>query len=411
MGVVTDVLRREAGPAVVMVTAPWGGGKTTFLKMCAAELQASGVLVVEFNSWTQQYTTKPLLDLVGAISHQLQTGRYNRPDIDMSELAEPLAEVFGRSRSSRRLFASWDSTYESVGDFSSALSDIAAQHGPIVFFVDELDRCQPDYALGTLEALHHLFAVGGVVAVVGVSRDELCNSIWSLYGERFDADTYLRRFADLQIDLPPPTHQNMARFLKEQLRVSGLADRIRPGGAGILQLVTEVKGCSLRDLQQATHLAALALSPDPPDEHPRTVWEQCALAMIVLRTADREAYRQFSRREIDSFAALAAANARFRPAARGADPMLALQRTLFEAALLNVESVESPNYADFRQLYRDAHRRKQRDLGLERPFRGTDEVDETLAALLGLRQRYQTPPGWRPLWVESIAARLDLLAD
>ena len=412
VGIVTDVLRREAGPAVVMVNAPWGGGKTTFLRMCAADLQASGMLVVEFNSWTQQFTTKPLLDLVGAISHQLQTRKEDRPDSDLRELAEPLAEVFGRSRSSRRLFASWDSAHESVRGFSTALSDIAAHHGRIVLFVDELDRCRVDYALGTLEALHHLFAVDGVVVVVGVSRDELCHSIWSLYGQRFDADRYLRRFADLQIDLPPPTHQNMTRFLEQQLQVSGLADCIQPGGAEILQLVTEVEGCSLRDLQQATHLAALALLPDPPDEHPRSVWEQSALAMIVLRTADREAYRQFARREIDSFAALAAANARFQPTARGADPMLAVQRTQFEAALLHVESTESPGIASFRPLYRGAHRLKQLDLELTHPFAGTDEgADETLAALLRLRRRYPTPPGWRPLWVELIADRLDLLVD
>ena len=412
VGIVTGVLSREAGPAVVMVNAPWGGGKTTFLKMCAVELQGSAVLVVEFNSWTQQYTAKPLLDLVGAISSQLQTRRETGSDSGLKEFAEPLAEVFGRSRSSRRLFASWDSAEESVRDFSKALGDLAAEHGPIVLFVDELDRCRPDYALGTLEALHHLFAVGGVVAVVGVSRDELCHSIWSLYGERFDADTYLRRFADLQIDLPTPTYHNMARFLREQLRVSGLADLIQPGSAGILQLLTEVEGCSLRDLQQATHLAALALLPDPPDEHPRTVWEQCALAMIVLRTVDREAYRQFARKEIDSFAALAAANARFRPTARGAGPILAAQRTQFEAALLNVESAESPYDADFRQLYRDAHRLKHLDVDLEHPFAGTDEgATQTLAALLRLRRGYPTPPAWRPLWVESIADRLDLLAD
>ncbi|MDE0289259.1 MAG: hypothetical protein OXM88_11910 [bacterium] len=74
-----------------------------------------------------------------------------------------------------------------------------------------------------------------------------------------------------------------------------------------------------------------------------------------------------------------------------------MQRTLFEAALLNVESVELPDYADFRQLYRNAHRRKQLDVDLKQPFAGTDEgVDETLAALLGLRRRYPTPPGGAP---------------
>ena len=412
VGVVTGVLGRASGPAVVMVNAPWGGGKTTFLRMCAEELRAAGVLVVEFNSWTQQYTTKPLLDLVGAISHQLRTRNETGSDSDLREHAEPLAEVFGRSRNSRRLFASWDSAHESVRSFSTALEDAAAQHGRIVLVVDELDRCRADYALGTLEALHHLFAVEGVVAVVGVSRDELCRSTRSLYGERFNADTYLRRFADLQIDLPAPTHKNLARFLRGHLETAGLAGQIQPTSAGILQLVTEVEGCSLRDLQQATHLAALALLPDPPDEHPRTVWEQSALAMIVLRTADRETYRQFARRDIDSFAALAAANARLRPPPAGGEPMLAAQRTLFEAALLNVKPSEFQDTASFKKRYRHAHRLQQFDLDLKNSFAGTDEgANHTHVALSRLRREYPTPPGWQPLWVELIADRLDLLAE
>ena len=61
--IVSGVLRRDSGPVVVMVNAPWGAGKTTFLRMCAAELRKDA-LVVEFNSWTQQYARHPLSDLV-----------------------------------------------------------------------------------------------------------------------------------------------------------------------------------------------------------------------------------------------------------------------------------------------------------------------------------------------------------
>ena len=57
---VSGVLRRAVGPAVVMVNAPWGGGKSTFLRMCAENLHAGGALVVECNSWTQQYRSELL---------------------------------------------------------------------------------------------------------------------------------------------------------------------------------------------------------------------------------------------------------------------------------------------------------------------------------------------------------------
>lgn len=415
--IVCGVLRSEAGPAVVTVDAPWGGGKTTFLRMCATELRGTdGVLVVEFNSWTQQYTKKPLVDLVGAISHQLRTGEKGGSDSDLRDQAEPLAEVFGNARTNRPLFTSWESTHESVRGFSTALREVAAGQGRVVLVVDELDRCQPSYALGVLEALHHLFAVEGVVAVVGVSRDELCNSIWSLYGEKFDTDTYLRRFTDLGIDLPPPTYENLSRFMGRQLHTSGLADHIQTRSATILQLVGQIEGCSLRDLQQATHFAALALLPDPPAEHPRIVWEQSVVAMIVLRAADQAAYRQFARREIDSFTALAAANTRLQPPRAGADSTQAIPRTWFEAALLNVEPAESLDSASFKQRYRHAHRLAGFDLDREEPFAGTDQgADLTLDALYQLRHAYPpehaAPHGWKPLRVELMTDRLDLLAE
>lgn len=415
---VCGLLRSEAGPAVVTVNAPWGGGKTTFLRMCADELRGSdGVLVVEFNSWTQQYTKNPLVDLVGAISHQLTTGDKSGSDSNLRDQAEPLAEVFGSARTNRPLFTSWESTHESVEAFCTALREVAAgQGGRVLLVVDELDRCQPSYALGILEALHHLFAVKGVVAVVGVSRDELCNSIWSLYGERFDADTYLRRFTDLPIDLPPPTYENLSRFMGKQLQTSGLTGRIQTRSATILQLVAQIEGCSLRDLQQATHRAALALLSEPPEAHPRIIWEQSVMAMIVLRVADQAAYRQFARREIDSSAALAAVNARLQPLPAGIDPTQAISRTWFEAALLNVEPAGFSDSAGFKQRYSDAHHQAGFDLDSDEPFAGTDPgADRTLDALSRLRRDYSSeyagPHGWRPLWVESITDRLDLLAE
>ena len=411
--VVTGVIRRAAGPAVLMVNAPWGGGKSTFLRMCGEELRAEGVLVVEFNSWTQQYTKKPLVDLVGAISQQIRTRPGDGTTGALKDHATPLAEVFGRSRNIRRLFVSWDSAREAVSEFSSALRDLAKRHGPVVLLVDELDRCQADYALGTLETLHHLFAVEGVVSLVGVSHDDLCHTVRSLYGERFAADTYLRRFADILIDLPPPTHANLTEFLERHLETSGLEGRIRGTTAQILTVITELETCSLRDLEQAIHLAALALAPDPPTEHPMGVWDQSVMAMIVLRAADRDAYRRFARTETNSFAALAAANVKLPPYPDIAGPPgIPLHRTLFEAALLNVEPAEFDDTASFQTQYQHAHELEALKHDIEYRLGGTaEDAEAVLRTREGLRSQYPTPPGWTPLWVELIADRLDLLAE
>ena len=61
----TRVIVAEEGPAVISVNGGFGAGKTSFLKMLAANLRLhDGVDVQEFNAWQQSYTEDPLIDLV-----------------------------------------------------------------------------------------------------------------------------------------------------------------------------------------------------------------------------------------------------------------------------------------------------------------------------------------------------------
>ena len=65
------VLRGVDGHAVVSLDAPWGAGKTAFVRMCSAHLRSQGVRVVEFNAWQKGHTGNPLVDLVAAVSDQI----------------------------------------------------------------------------------------------------------------------------------------------------------------------------------------------------------------------------------------------------------------------------------------------------------------------------------------------------
>ncbi len=85
-----------------------------------------------------------------------------------------------------------------------------------------------------------------------------------------------------------------------------------PGGEGLssewtgqmMHLVVEHPGCSLRDLEQATHLAAVVLSSLPDNE----LWASSAVALVVLRILDKDAYERFARHEVGIFDAADAIN-------------------------------------------------------------------------------------------------------
>ena len=141
--------------------------------------------------------------------------------------------------------------------------------------------------------------------------------------------------------------------------------------------------------------------------------------MIVLQAADRQTYRQFARQEIDNLDALATTNAKLPPYPDVAGPKLPGSRPevyRFEAALLNIDSkdpIDTDNRDRFQRAYVDKHERRRRALDTEVPFRigGTSQdAGRILDEVVELRRSYPDPPGWRPLRVELIAGRLDLLA-
>ena len=104
-----------------------------------------------------------------------------------------------------QILADWTHAEQESTIFAERLEAVAsAGEGPLVVFVDELDRCRPPYALSLLETVRHLFAADGVMVVLAINRTELRHSVESVYGNDFDADWYLRRFSDLHISLPPP---------------------------------------------------------------------------------------------------------------------------------------------------------------------------------------------------------------
>ena len=127
------------------------------------------------------------------------------------------------------LFESYLQDKELVAEFREELEAFAGhiteeKGGPLFFFVDEMDRCRPDFALELLEHIKHLFDVPGIVFILAVDPGKLHHSIKSLYGQGMDARGYLRRFIQLEYELPPPKPGTFAHSL---YNAHGLAELIR----------------------------------------------------------------------------------------------------------------------------------------------------------------------------------------
>lgn len=84
--------------------------------------------------------------------------------------------------------------------FSKVVEELSCEK--LVIFIDELDRCNPLYAVKLLEEIKHYYSSEKVLFVFSVNLTQLKNAVNSVYGENFESFKYLDRFFDVRLTLP-----------------------------------------------------------------------------------------------------------------------------------------------------------------------------------------------------------------
>ncbi len=324
--VLTRIVSRIEGPCVVALDAPWGYGKTTFLDMWAKWLRLKGFPVVaSFNAWETDFTNHPFLALSSELMKELESSVKTAPILGFNtfkragekllraaipaipQLAgslipgggaavEAVLSVLSAAASEKADTNAYLEVKAAIASFKETLEALAqGLEKPMVIMIDELDRCRPSYAVELLEVTKHLFAVDNVVFVLAVNRDELAHSVKALYGTGFDAEGYLRRFFDLDFQLPKPGREQFVQELLETTKLTSILDtresqEERRAATLLLAAFLGSPEHSLRDVQQAVHRLGLVLALLPANTALLAV---TAVVAIVLRTVDLAVYQRF----------------------------------------------------------------------------------------------------------------------
>ena len=302
-----SVIGNAEGPLVVSVEGAYGTGKSSFLRMCAARLGQLETQSVEFNAWQQGHTGRPLIDLVAALAAKLE-------DQNSWETVKDTAKQVGwrtatylsrgliapNESDAASVFNDWAVIETNVSGFKESLhAQVQECGGKLVIFVDELDRCEPIYALDLLNKARHLFDVPGVVIVFGVNRTELGHAVETQYGPDCKVDGYLRRFVDLSMQLRQPTNEEWATYVSHIcVSVSERSAELRDASHAIrdlLLLLANNCGGRLRDVEQVVRHANLAL---PSRNYDRS-WPVWVICLLTLRYVDRDSYERFVNGIID----------------------------------------------------------------------------------------------------------------
>lgn len=242
--VLTQIVKNSEKGFTLSINADWGYGKTTFIKMWEVLLQNGGNKTIYFNAWESDFVAEPMMALIDGIINGIgktltkdkknfisalgksliQLGKLVPGLNSYAEIADAIKNGTDKLSEEGAGLKEYRGIKSVVDDFRNQLATYAKKAGkkkPLIIFVDELDRCRPDYAVQMMERIKHFFSIDNIIFVLSVDKSVLCKSIRAIYGGLdIDTEAYLRRFVDLEFDLPEP---NISNFIEAQFERKELA--------------------------------------------------------------------------------------------------------------------------------------------------------------------------------------------
>ena len=309
----TSIIRGQEAPFVISVDGRWGTGKTFLLKRWRQALQNDGFQAIYFNAWEDDFCDDPLLAIIGQLSEHFKAGKLGVIARGLGNIALPiltsrLTGVAFKARDLKpdNLLSDYRKQRETKEKVSERLAQLATKvrettGQPLVFIIDELDRCRPTFAIELLERVKHIFDVENIVFVFGINRAELTKSLQSVYGE-IDADVYLRRFFDMEFILQDAGPvQFCAHLVKEYRLDSFFAEMSQSEGNSIhsdefrtvsdaLPLTLGQMGLSLRDIDYCIRMVSLV---GRGLQKGHTIFPEVLALLVAVKISNSQLYQRF----------------------------------------------------------------------------------------------------------------------
>jgi len=269
--VLTELFSNIDGPFTVCLNSGWGTGKTTFIKMMRQHLLNQGFPVIYFNAWETDYQDNPLIAFIGEINSGIEelkkhgfevenarkafkkfkkTGKdilkktipvaiktATHKALDIEKGAEDAFSDFTLSVLENQI-KNYSAAKDQVKRFKEQLKELVdeLQHNhhkqnlkfrPLIFFIDELDRCRPEHAIQVLEKVKHFLDVDGVISVFGTDMEQMGHSVKTVFGQNMKERSYLRKFIDLEYNLPADNQisELYCRYLSTETAVTGILNK------------------------------------------------------------------------------------------------------------------------------------------------------------------------------------------
>jgi hypothetical protein len=273
----TKIIDSIHGSFVLGIDSSWGTGKTTFIKMWQKKIELNeDYFAIYFNTWENDFFNNSLASLIGEIDKYLENNKnvkwedcknvlgiigsniVKKATLDIIEPKAMYNEL--NSTDERKLLNQYRDYLGIKENLTANLKLLKEKLGvkKIIFFIDELDRCRPDYAIDMLEKIKHIFDVEDYIFVLALDKSQLSHSVGTLYGKNMDSLGYLRRFIDLDYILPKPDKEAYIKVLIDEFKLNS------PNGNDhylwkFLIEISKKEDVSLRDLDKMFYYLKIIL--------------------------------------------------------------------------------------------------------------------------------------------------------
>ena len=330
----SKLLSTLEGPYSVAIDSEWGSGKTFFVKQVKMLLDSlnpqskvdketsdkilkkfnldkelnensekvdDSIYSIYFDAWKNDADDEPIKSLIYDIMLELDF-KYNFSNTKLTDAGiqalKFLTPVIGGavetgskildsllSEEELKPFIKKKSFEKEIQNFISELPN--ERGNKLVIFIDELDRCNPAYAVKLLEQIKHYMEDDRIIFVFSVNINQLQHTIKHHYGNNFNATKYLDRFFDLQVKLPKA---NMMKFYENM----GLNNSENYTINTICVSIIETFDFSLREivrLYQNVKVATENFKEDMYDSNSQGFLNYCVIPiMIAIKLSDRDLY-------------------------------------------------------------------------------------------------------------------------
>lgn len=281
------IILSEKNISPVMINGDWGTGKTVLANRIRNRIieHHNDTTCVYFNAFQEDHSENALISLVAAVASVLPKERNNklinaakpalrfvlktgtkalvshitRQDID--KLGEDASKAFSEITNSAidntidSLIKDHIESEKNISVLKEMLSE-QSEDKKIVIIIDELDRCNPYFAIDIIEKIKYIFDMDNIKFILIANRKQLESSINNKYGG-VNSQSYIEKFIRLSIDLPVNIQQYENSYNASSIyfkKLMGNSDFLRDFPSKIRDEISDIISLNKISLREVEYL-------------------------------------------------------------------------------------------------------------------------------------------------------------